>query len=337
MLSFGPFPAQVNIGYVHYDRVSGGWFRYVGGRVDDPLNWLLIGGELNEHPDITGWGQKQQGSVWYLKTDKLLYGWNGSEIVVVGGQSGEGSVEAFVFYPSLIGKKPGVFQSWNDLYNAYLNSKAGIRDIVFVEDSTIPSGLYVFDGATRFMTPGYNVVLTLSEGVIIRDLQFIEKVALVGNSVSSQQLLFSSSVVELTIEGGTIAGINVPVLLLENVPFFDIFLKDNGIIAANGLKLVSSTVGVTLFDSSCSITGNQDGDASSSIFVTRYNEDNVVDITGFGGSLSINFPGNAQRVGTTAQRPTNGVPQGHMYFDIDLNKPIWRSGAGWVDSTGTPA
>lgn len=39
--------------------------------------------------------------------------------------------------------------------------------------------------------------------------------------------------------------------------------------------------------------------------------------------------------GTTADRPTFCVP-GQMYFDTDLNKPIWRNGDnnGWVDATG---
>lgn len=40
--------------------------------------------------------------------------------------------------------------------------------------------------------------------------------------------------------------------------------------------------------------------------------------------------------GTTANRPTFTVA-GQMYFDIDLNKPIWRNkdNNGWVDATGT--
>ena len=37
--------------------------------------------------------------------------------------------------------------------------------------------------------------------------------------------------------------------------------------------------------------------------------------------------------GTTAERPTN-VEIGFMYFDTDLNKPIWMGNSGWVDAIG---
>ena len=41
--------------------------------------------------------------------------------------------------------------------------------------------------------------------------------------------------------------------------------------------------------------------------------------------------------GTTAERPTNYVPTGGMYFDTTLGQPIWYSGSGWVDATGAAA
>ena len=40
------------------------------------------------------------------------------------------------------------------------------------------------------------------------------------------------------------------------------------------------------------------------------------------------------RSGTTPDRPT-GVVIGTMYFDTDLNMPIWWNGTDWVDATGT--
>jgi hypothetical protein len=49
--------------------------------------------------------------------------------------------------------------------------------------------------------------------------------------------------------------------------------------------------------------------------------------------------------GTTAERPTNDVRWGFMYFDTDLQKPIWKINgiyvggvyysAAWIDATGT--
>ena len=42
--------------------------------------------------------------------------------------------------------------------------------------------------------------------------------------------------------------------------------------------------------------------------------------------------------GTTAQRPTKYLYVGRRYFDTSLGangKPIWYSGANWVDATST--
>lgn len=39
--------------------------------------------------------------------------------------------------------------------------------------------------------------------------------------------------------------------------------------------------------------------------------------------------------GFTQERPTTSLVVGEMFFDKTLNKPIWYTGSGWVDSTGT--
>ena len=38
-------------------------------------------------------------------------------------------------------------------------------------------------------------------------------------------------------------------------------------------------------------------------------------------------------IGTTENRPSN-VNVGYMYFDTNINKPIWYNGTKWVDATG---
>lgn len=38
--------------------------------------------------------------------------------------------------------------------------------------------------------------------------------------------------------------------------------------------------------------------------------------------------------GTTAQRPTSFLYVGRPYFDTTIGKPLWYSGAAWVDATG---
>jgi len=50
-----------------------------------------------------------------------------------------------------------------------------------------------------------------------------------------------------------------------------------------------------------------------------------------GGSLEFVSP---HQSGTTANRPSSPTT-GEGYFDTDVGKPIWWSGAAWVDATGT--
>lgn len=40
--------------------------------------------------------------------------------------------------------------------------------------------------------------------------------------------------------------------------------------------------------------------------------------------------------GDTSERP-NGAQVGFCYFDITLNKPVWKSASGWVDASGAEA
>jgi len=41
--------------------------------------------------------------------------------------------------------------------------------------------------------------------------------------------------------------------------------------------------------------------------------------------------------GATGARPTAGRPVGLSYFDTTIGKPVWWTGAGWVDAAGAPA
>lgn len=43
------------------------------------------------------------------------------------------------------------------------------------------------------------------------------------------------------------------------------------------------------------------------------------------------------QAGTTADRPTENLWVGRMYFDTTLGKPIWYKSPGWVDSGGSAA
>jgi hypothetical protein len=48
------------------------------------------------------------------------------------------------------------------------------------------------------------------------------------------------------------------------------------------------------------------------------------------GDTPLDFDGHS---GASTSRPS-GINTGFMYFDTDLNKPIWWNGASWVDATG---
>ena len=45
----------------------------------------------------------------------------------------------------------------------------------------------------------------------------------------------------------------------------------------------------------------------------------------------------APAFGATAARPVKGLCPGVTFFDTTLNKPVWWTGSGWVDATGTPS
>ena len=44
---------------------------------------------------------------------------------------------------------------------------------------------------------------------------------------------------------------------------------------------------------------------------------------------------NSATSGPSTNRPTSGLSVGFQYFDTTLIKPIWYTGSGWVDATGT--
>lgn len=84
-VSYGAFPAGVNVGYVHFDVMSGGQFVFLGGgSYVDILNWKLTGGLLSSNPDTSGWGSKQTGALWFNTSEGNFFGWNGSAIVYLG-------------------------------------------------------------------------------------------------------------------------------------------------------------------------------------------------------------------------------------------------------------
>lgn len=41
-----------------------------------------------------------------------------------------------------------------------------------------------------------------------------------------------------------------------------------------------------------------------------------------------------QNSGATADRPTENIYVGKLYFDTDLGIPVWWNGTDWIDATG---
>lgn len=58
-------------------------------------------------------------------------------------------------------------------------------------------------------------------------------------------------------------------------------------------------------------------------------------VDALGREVNGDYP--VRTTGTTSQRPTSyrHTYDGFMYFDTDLNKPIWKVGTTWVDASGT--
>lgn len=65
-----------------------------------------------------------------------------------------------------------------------------------------------------------------------------------------------------------------------------------------------------------------------------YHKGSDVWVDSLGRVVDDNYPATPPATsGTTEERPL-GVDPGFQYFDTTLNKPIWKSADGWVDSTG---
>jgi hypothetical protein len=72
----------------------------------------------------------------------------------------------------------------------------------------------------------------------------------------------------------------------------------------------------------CEFSLNLDGWDEAKKFVGQLNHTRKIDIT------------RSNNLGTTGMRPIANLMQGFSYYDTTLNKPIWWSGANWIDGTG---
>jgi len=77
------FPNRgITQGHMHFDLITSGLYRYVGGDPSDLTgSWLLVEGELVGHPDTSEWGLTQSGARWFNKALGHFYGWDGVQIV----------------------------------------------------------------------------------------------------------------------------------------------------------------------------------------------------------------------------------------------------------------
>lgn len=79
------FPSSVNVGALHFKVDEGVYYRYLGGGVaTDALNWVVFGGVIDGDPDTTGWGERQDGALWFNGVLNVLRVWNGTAIQSVG-------------------------------------------------------------------------------------------------------------------------------------------------------------------------------------------------------------------------------------------------------------
>jgi len=80
------------------------------------------------------------------------------------------------------------------------------------------------------------------------------------------------------------------------------------------------------------------GDATTAVQIIGTSGVQTPLSVGFAGSFSYG-PSNAAWSGDTAHRPTfnAGDCPGFSYFDSTIGKPVWWTGAAWVDSAGAPA
>lgn len=114
----------------------------------------------------------------------------------------------------------------------------------------------------------------------------------------------------------------------SNNSWFDIDTKNIGIFSE---KPLSSTGIKEGFQYYC--TDKQSPESTEPGLMIYYKGDGVW-VDALGRVVDDNYPATSPATsGTTEERPL-GVDPGFQYFDTTLNKPIWKSADGWVDSTG---
>ena len=80
------FPTSgIQKGHLYYDVVDQALWMYISGVPALVSSWRLISGRLSIQPDTSLWGAAQAGAHWFLISNQQFYGWDGSQIVILGG------------------------------------------------------------------------------------------------------------------------------------------------------------------------------------------------------------------------------------------------------------
>lgn len=80
------FPSHsLQEGHEFFNNLTKIKYRFLGGGApSDPLNWMIVDGQVASDPDVSEWTARHRGSRWYNTTDEQFKGWNGSQIVLIG-------------------------------------------------------------------------------------------------------------------------------------------------------------------------------------------------------------------------------------------------------------
>lgn len=243
-------------------------------------------------------------------------------------------------------------RTWAEAYAIVQASNAPIDIACALQTIPVPPGTYDLKGGSLFSVQfgfGASSLVNLADGALIKNLLSIESLEVRGNSNNQASLAWEQVPGEASMRvafGAVIANRGTHSMI--EIPadgFGDFAVINQSRISAEPDRIFALGTNAELFlQVTLGGTGSfSDGFVSGGASATlAYFHDGSMQSplpvnAGFTGTTT-NTPIQGTG-GTTAERPTGSLNAGTVFFDTTIvpNRPVFWTGAAWVDATGTPA
>lgn len=270
---------------------------------------------------------------------------------LTGGESNLSALgNSILWLPGVDSSSPCHVATWAEVMEAF--QACNTEFTVFVDDRfgtpTVPAGTYALDGrmvlkhSTANSATGGSV--SLADGAVLQDLKRLEgsftgTFELIGNDTSgSACITFTAAGAFRGLELRNRAGLRNdglgPMILATAAAPSGVILRESCILEAAGNPIISVPLGAVFSLYAYAESTREADTIIGAGTLQTVHDDTFVDnaLPNFTGTI-IDQSAMRPQNGTTANRPT-ATATGQFYFDTTIGKPIWWSGAAWVDATG---